>query len=66
MYLLSAGRGWEQLPHAKTAVNNFLGLHAYDSRVYIPMGSWMHNQFAYAQSSPLAWGSACVANRQTP
>ena len=55
MYFIDTGLGFEKFGHAQTAVNNFLGLHAYDSRVYIPMGSWVSDLRTYAYGNALTW-----------
>lgn len=55
MYMLDVGKGFEALPHTQTAVNNFLGLHAYDSRVYLPMGAWIKDMERYSYGNALAW-----------
>lgn len=55
MYFIDVGKGWEQYPHTQTAVNNFMGLHRWDSSVYIPMGSWVVDKEQYGYGNFLAW-----------
>ena len=42
-------------PHTQSAVNNFLGLHRYDSAIQIPVGSWIVNKEQYAYGNALRW-----------
>ena len=57
MYFTDAGDGWERYPHTQTAVNNFLGLHLWDSYVYTRMGAWTTDQKRWGQGNALAWSS---------
>ena len=40
MYFTDIGEGYESYPHTQTAINNFMGLHLWDSWAYTAMGSW--------------------------
>jgi len=55
MYFVDVGKGWECYPHTQTAVNNFMGLHRWDSSVYVPMGSWVADKEKYGYGNFLAW-----------
>jgi len=55
MYYINVGDGWEQEPHTQTAVNNFLGMHRYDSTFQIRVGAWLQNQAHYAYGNVLTW-----------
>ncbi len=49
------GEGWERYPHTQTAVNNFMGLHLWDSWVYTAMGAWVADKWRYGHGNVLAW-----------
>ena len=55
MYYIDVGRDWEKEPHTQTAVNNFLGIHRYDSTFQIKVGSWSGNKPFYAYGNVLTW-----------
>ncbi|MGB2820947.1 MAG: hypothetical protein WBF17_08200, partial [Phycisphaerae bacterium] len=55
MYFTHTGRGWEQYPHTQTAVNNFMGLHLWDSWAYTAMGAWVADKWAYGHGNVLSW-----------
>ena len=55
MYFTHTGRGWEQYPHTQTAVNNFMGLHLWDSWAYTAMGAWVADKWAYGHGNILSW-----------
>ncbi|NQT86849.1 hypothetical protein HQ560_08805, partial [bacterium] len=55
MYTTDIGKGWEQYPHTQTAVNNFMGLHLWDSWVYAGMGSWVVDKWAWGHGNVLSW-----------
>ncbi len=55
MYFRETGKGWEQYPHTQTAVNNFMGLHLWDSWVYTAMGAWVADKWAYGHGNILSW-----------
>ena len=55
MYFTDTDQGWEVYPHTQTAVNNFMGLHLWDSWAYAAMGSWVVDKWAYAHGNVLAW-----------
>jgi len=55
MYFTHTGKGWEAYPHTQTAVNNFMGLHLWDSWAYTAMGAWVVDKWAYAHGSVLSW-----------
>ena len=55
MYVTHTGRGWEQYPHTQTAVNNFMGLHLWDSWAYTAMGAWVADKWAWGHGNILSW-----------
>ncbi len=55
LYFTHTGKGWEQYPHTQTAVNNFMGLHAWDSWAYTGMGAWVADKRAYGFGNILSW-----------
>lgn len=55
MYFTDTNRGWERYPHTQTAINNFMGLHLWDSWAYAAMGSWVVDKWAYGHGNVLAW-----------
>lgn len=55
MYFTETGRGWEQYPHTQTAVNNFMGLHLWDSWAFTAMGAWVVDKWAYGHGNVLSW-----------
>jgi len=57
MYFTHTGKGWEQYPHTQTAVNNFMGLHLWDSWAYAAMGAWVTDKWAYGHGNILSWKS---------
>jgi len=57
MYYIDVDKGWEKYAHTQTAVNNFLGLHRYDSNFQIKVGSWTADKECYAYGNVLQWKS---------
>jgi len=55
MYFMDVGQGWEQYPHTQTAVNNFMGLHLWDSWAYIQAGSWVADKWKWGHGNALQW-----------
>ncbi|MDB4742958.1 hypothetical protein OAF98_00605, partial [Planctomicrobium sp.] len=55
MYYIDVQQGWEMEPHTQTAVNNFLGMHRYDSTFQIKVGAWTGNKSQYAYGNVLTW-----------
>ena len=55
MYFLDVGEGYIQYPHTQTAINNFMGLHLWDSSVYTRMGSWVVDKWKYGFGNMLNW-----------
>jgi len=55
MYFTHTGKGWEQYPHTQTAVNNFTGLHLWDSWAYAAMGAWVADKWSYGHGNVLSW-----------
>ena len=55
MYSIDVGEGWETDCHTQTAVNNFLGIHRYDSTFQIKVGAWTTNKRKYAYGNVLTW-----------
>ena len=41
LYFIDVDEGYMEYPHTQTAINNFMGLHLWDSSVYARMGSWV-------------------------
>ena len=54
MYFTHAD-GWEQFPHTQTAINNFMGLHCWDSWAYSLMGAWVVDKTNWAYGNVLSW-----------
>lgn len=46
---------WERWGHAQSAINNFMGLHHYDTQFYLPMGAWIVDRPTYAYGNALMW-----------
>jgi len=57
MYFTYTGKGYEMYPHTQTAINNFMGLHLWDSWVYTAMGSWVVDREAWGYGNVLSWKS---------
>ena len=55
MYFRDVGEGWLQYPHTQTAVNNFMGLHLWDSWAYIQAGSWVADKWKWGFGNTLSW-----------
>lgn len=55
MYYIDVNQGWESENHTQTAVNNFLGIHRYDSTFQIKVGAWTKNKSRYAYGNVLTW-----------
>ena len=55
LYFTHTGRGHEQYPHTQTAVNNFMGLHLWDSWAYTAMSAWVADKRAYGFGNVLSW-----------
>ncbi len=55
MYFRDIGEGWLKYPHTQTAVNNFMGLHLWDSWAYIQAGSWVADKWKWAFGNALSW-----------
>jgi len=55
MYFRHTGRGQEAYPHTQTAVNNFMGLHLWDSWAYAAMASWVVDKNAWGFGNVLSW-----------
>ncbi len=55
MYFTHTGKGYEMYPHTQTAINNFMGLHLWDSWVYTAMGSWVADRDAWGYGNVLSW-----------
>ncbi len=55
MYFRDIGEGWLKYPHTQTAVNNFMGLHLWDSWAYIQAGSWVADKWQYGHGNALSW-----------
>jgi len=55
MYFTHTGEGYEMYPHTQTAINNFMGLHLWDSWVYTAMGSWVVDRDAWGYGNVLSW-----------
>jgi hypothetical protein len=55
MYYTEIGEGWDHYPHTQTAVNNFMGLHLWDSWAYIQAGSWVADKWKWGNGNALQW-----------
>ena len=55
MYFTYTGEGFEAYPHTQTAINNFMGLHLWDSWVYTAMGAWVADREAWGYGNVLSW-----------
>ena len=55
MYDTFTGQGWEAYGHTQTAINNFMGLHLWDSWVYTAMSSWVVDKWRYGMGNVLSW-----------
>ncbi|MHC5056940.1 MAG: PA14 domain-containing protein [Planctomycetota bacterium] len=55
MYFTEIGEGWDHYPHTQTAVNNFMGLHLWDSWAYIQAGSWVADKWRWGHGNALQW-----------
>ena len=55
MYFIDVGDGYMEYPHTQTAINNFMGLHLWDSSVYARMGSWVADKWQYGFGNVLNW-----------
>lgn len=55
MYHTYTGVGYESYPHTQTAINNFMGLHLWDSWAYAAMGTWIVDKAEYAYGNILSW-----------
>ena len=55
MYYVDVQKGWEMENHTQTAVNNFLGIHRYDSCFQIKVGAWTVDKPRYAYGNVLTW-----------
>jgi len=55
MYFTDIGEGWESYPHTQTAVNNFMGLHLWDSWAFCGAGSYVANKWDYSFGNALSW-----------
>jgi hypothetical protein len=55
MYHTYTGKGHESYGHTQTAINNFMGLHLWDSWAYAAMGTWIVDKPQYAYGNILSW-----------
>ena len=55
MYFTHTGEGYESYPHTQTAINNFMGLHVWDSWAYTAMGAWVADKENWAYGNILSW-----------
>jgi hypothetical protein len=55
MYFTDTPKGWEIYPHTQTAVNNFMGLHLWDSWAYSAMGAWVTDKWQWSFGNVLSW-----------
>jgi hypothetical protein len=55
MYTRDIGEGYLQYPHTQTAINNFMGLHLWDSWAYTQAGSWVADKWTYGHGNILSW-----------
>ncbi|MBB6463645.1 LamG-like jellyroll fold domain-containing protein [Flammeovirga kamogawensis] len=55
MYFTDIDNGWEQYPHTQTAVNNFMGLHLWDSWAFCAAGSYVADKWKWGNGNALSW-----------
>ena len=55
LYFRDIEEGWLKYPHTQTAVNNFMGLHLWDSWAYIQAGSWVADKWKWGFGNALSW-----------
>jgi hypothetical protein len=55
MYFTETNEGFETYPHTQTAINNFMGLHLWDSWAYTAMGSWVKDKWQWGYGNVLSW-----------
>ena len=55
MYFTETDKGFMTYPHTQTAINNFMGLHLWDSWAYTAMGSWVKDKWAWGYGNVLSW-----------
>ena len=63
MYYIDVQKGWEMENHTQTAVNNFLGIHRYDSCFQIKVGAWTRDKARFAYGNVLTWKHLVRNNR---
>lgn len=55
MYYTDIGEGFEEYPHTQTAINNFMGLHLWDSWAYTAVGAWTVDKWKWGYGNVLSW-----------
>ena len=55
MYFTDTDKGFMTYPHTQTAINNFMGLHLWDSWAYTAMGSWVKDKWDWGYGNVLSW-----------
>lgn len=55
MYFTHTNKGFMTYPHTQTAINNFMGLHLWDSWAYTAMGSWVKDKWDWGYGNVLSW-----------
>ena len=55
MYFTETNKGFMTYPHTQTAINNFMGLHLWDSWAYTAMGSWVKDKWDWGYGNVLSW-----------
>ena len=55
MYFTETNKGFMTYPHTQTAINNFMGLHLWDSWAYTAMGSWVKDKWQWGYGNVLSW-----------
>lgn len=55
MYFTDLKEGYEQYTHTQTAINNFMGLHLWDSWAYCGAGSYVANKDVWGFGNALSW-----------
>ena len=55
MYFTESNEGFMTYPHTQTAINNFMGLHLWDSWAYTAMGSWIKDKWDWSYGNVLSW-----------
>ena len=55
MYFTDIKKGYEKFPHTQTAINNFMGLHLWDSWAYCAAASYVVDKDKWGYGNALSW-----------